>query len=85
MQEELPSRGAPVNVGDKTVGKVATVARHYEEGPIALALVAYKTADDSEVAVGEGDVMMARIESVVPIDEGPRPGAAARAGFRRLR
>jgi folate-binding protein YgfZ len=86
IQEELPNAGAPVNVGDKTVGKVTTVTRHYEDGPVALALVAYKTAEDSEVQVGEGDaVMVARIESVVPIDEGPRPGAAARAGFRRLR
>lgn len=86
MQEELPVRDAAVVLGEKTVGKVTTVVRHYEDGPLALALVAYKTAEDAEVQVGVDDaVMMARIESVVAIDEGPRPGAAARAQFRRLR
>jgi folate-binding protein YgfZ len=86
MQEELPVRGAEVHGAEKVVGKVTTVARHYEEGPLALALISYKTPDDSKVQVGDGDAaMMASIESIVSIDEGPRPGAAARAQFRRLR
>ena len=72
---------------DKVVGEITTAARHFELGPIALALVAYKTPDDTDVRVGcdDDEPMVASIEPVVTIDEGPRPGAAARAQFRRLR
>jgi folate-binding protein YgfZ len=85
MQEELAASGTSVYLADKAVGRVTTVVRHYEDGPIALALVSYKTPDDSKVQVGEGEgAMMASIDPVVAIDQGPRPGAAARANFRKL-
>ena len=35
----LPTRGAPVLHGEKEVGFVGSSARHYEAGPIALALI----------------------------------------------
>ena len=40
----LPERGAAVVAGERPVGFVTTVARHYEDGPIALALVKRSTA-----------------------------------------
>jgi folate-binding protein YgfZ len=35
----LPERGAKVMLADKEVGYLGTVARHYELGPIALAVI----------------------------------------------
>lgn len=47
----LPERGAAVLAGDRPVGHVTTVARHYEEGPIALALLKRATPVDAELLV----------------------------------
>lgn len=45
--EQLPARGAPLLDADgRQVGFVGTAARHYESGPIALALVKRSLADD---------------------------------------
>lgn len=38
-EDALPSVGAPLMLGERTVGRVGSSARHYELGPIALALV----------------------------------------------
>lgn len=35
----LPAAGTPIEVGGRAVGRLTTVARHFEEGPIALAVV----------------------------------------------
>ena len=35
----MPENGAKIYLEDKEVGFIGTVARHYEEGPIALAVV----------------------------------------------
>ena len=35
----MPESGAKVYLEDKEVGFIGTVARHYEQGPIALAVV----------------------------------------------
>ena len=40
----LPAHGDPVEVDGRAVGFVTTAARHYELGPIALALVKRSTA-----------------------------------------
>ena len=37
--EELPARGSAVMAGDREIGFLGTAAQHYEEGPIALALI----------------------------------------------
>jgi folate-binding protein YgfZ len=39
----LPEHGEPVLLGDRAVGTVTSAARHYELGPIALALVKRST------------------------------------------
>jgi tRNA-modifying protein YgfZ len=38
-EDRLPTRGSPLRLGDADVGFVGSSARHYELGPIALALV----------------------------------------------
>lgn len=47
--EHLPAHGAPVTVGDRTVGFVGSAARHFELGPIALAVVKRNVALDATV------------------------------------
>jgi folate-binding protein YgfZ len=68
---ELPEPGADVRAGGESVGAVTSVARHYEEGPIALALVKRTTPADADltVAVGDGEVAAAQ-ELIVPPDAG---------------
>jgi len=43
----LPERGAEVQVGDRVVGRLTTVARHHELGPIALAVIKRNTPLDA--------------------------------------
>jgi folate-binding protein YgfZ len=42
----LPERGAAVHAGGRQVGHLTSVGRHYEDGPIALALVKRSTPAD---------------------------------------
>ncbi|MFV0427796.1 MAG: YgfZ/GcvT domain-containing protein [Beutenbergiaceae bacterium] len=46
-EHELPEPGAPVHLGDREVGRLTSVARHHELGPIGLALI--KRSVDPEV------------------------------------
>ncbi len=48
----LPERGAPVMLGDRSVGLLTSVARHHEDGPIGLALVKRNTPLDATLVVG---------------------------------
>jgi folate-binding protein YgfZ len=75
----LPSHGDEVFVGEAAVGVVTSAARHYEEGPIALAVVRRSTAVDAELLVrtAEGAVVGAQ-EVIVP------PEAGATANIPRL-
>ena len=49
----LPEPGADVLLEDRKVGFVTTAARHYELGPIALALVKRNTPADADLLVGD--------------------------------
>lgn len=53
-QEELPAHGTPVTVDGRTVGWVASTARHYELGPIATAVVKRSVANDAVVELSDG-------------------------------
>jgi tRNA-modifying protein YgfZ len=53
--EALPETGDPVLLGEKTVGRVGTVAQHHELGPIALALVKRSVPLDAELSAGAED------------------------------
>jgi folate-binding protein YgfZ len=48
----LPGRGEEVRLGDKVVGHLTSVARHFEDGPVGLALVKRNTPVDEVLAVG---------------------------------
>jgi folate-binding protein YgfZ len=48
----LPERGAPVTLDGRQVGFLTSVARHFEDGPIGLALVKRNTATDATLDVG---------------------------------
>lgn len=47
----LPAAGGAVRAGERQVGAVTSVARHYELGPIALALVRRHTPADAVLTV----------------------------------
>jgi len=48
----LPARGTDVETGGKVVGRLTSVARHHELGPIALAVVKRNTPLDAVCAAG---------------------------------
>ena len=49
---ELPATGDAVLLDDRAIGRVGTVARHHELGPIALALVKRQVPDDADLVAG---------------------------------
>lgn len=67
----LPAHGAVVRVGDDAVGAVTSTAMHFEEGPIALAVVRRSTPIDATLLVETDDgPISAAQEVVVPPDAG---------------
>ncbi|WP_109210164.1 MULTISPECIES: glycine cleavage T C-terminal barrel domain-containing protein [Microbacterium] len=67
----LPEHGAPVRLGDTEVGIVTSAALHYEEGPIALAVLRRTTPVDGALTVDTADGPVAAAqEVVVPPDAG---------------
>lgn len=68
---QLPGPGATVHAGEEAVGVVTSAARHYEEGPIALALVKRTTPVDAPLTVQTADgIVAAAQELIVPPDAG---------------
>ena len=49
--EALPTRGSPLELGDRAVGFVGGSARHYELGPVALGLVKRNVDPDAVLTV----------------------------------
>lgn len=49
---ELPGHGAPVELDGRGVGFVTTAVRHFELGPIALALIKRATPFDAQLVAG---------------------------------
>ncbi|WP_413631328.1 YgfZ/GcvT domain-containing protein [Microbacterium sp. SSM24] len=67
----LPVHGAAVRVGDDAVGSVTSAAMHFEEGPIALAIVRRSTPIDATLLVDTDDgPISAAQEIIVPPDAG---------------
>ncbi|MBR7825909.1 folate-binding protein YgfZ [Actinospica sp. MGRD01-02] len=75
-EEHLPPHGSPVLLDDREVGAVTSSARHYELGPIALAVVKRTVPVD---AVLQADGVPASQEVVVA----PDTGGIARERLRR--
>lgn len=83
----LPEAGAEVFLGEKVVGTATSVARHFELGPIALAVIkrGVDAAETLAVASDVGHIAAAQ-EVIVPPDAGaeanvprlPRLGAVKR-------
>ncbi|WP_344096396.1 YgfZ/GcvT domain-containing protein [Microbacterium deminutum] len=70
----LPSRGAAVRVGADVVGAVTSAILHFEEGPIALAVVRRGVPVDAELTVEtDAGTISAAQEVIVP----PEAGATA--------
>ena len=75
----LPVPGAEVRLGDDVVGVVTSAALHYEEGPIALAVVRRSTPEDAALEIDvDGTPIAATAETIVP------PAAGATANVPRL-
>jgi folate-binding Fe-S cluster repair protein YgfZ len=53
MDEELPTAGDPVTLGERQVGFVGTAVRHVELGQVALALVRRNVPVDAQLTIGE--------------------------------
>jgi tRNA-modifying protein YgfZ len=66
-EDRLPSPGDPVGLEGATIGFVGSVARHYELGPIALALVKRSTPVAATLLAGG---LPAAQEVIVPPDAG---------------
>ena len=66
-EDRLPGHGDPVQLGEATVGFVGSAARHYELGPIGLALIKRTTPVD---AILQAAGLPAAQEVVVPPDAG---------------
>ena len=75
---ELPATGDPVLLGSREVGRVGTVARHHELGPVALALVKRQVPDDADLRAG---TVAARLEP----DDAPTPVRTPRPELMRFR
>ncbi|MGH3096924.1 MAG: YgfZ/GcvT domain-containing protein [Streptosporangiales bacterium] len=67
--EHLPAHGDPVRGGEREVGAVTSAARHFELGPIGLALVRRNVPVDAELLAGD---VAATQEVIVSPDAGLR-------------
>ncbi len=76
-EDRLPGHGDPVTLDGKEVGFVGSAARHYELGPIGLALVKRTTPVDATLLAGG---LPAAQEVVVP----PDAGANVKVTLKRL-
>ncbi|WES64763.1 glycine cleavage T C-terminal barrel domain-containing protein [Microbacter sp. GSS18] len=75
----LPEPGAAVRAGETEVGAITSIARHFEQGPIALALVRRTTPVDAELTVDTADGPVAAAQEVIV-----PPDAGATAGVPRM-
>ncbi|KIP92209.1 aminomethyltransferase [Microbacterium sp. MEJ108Y] len=66
----LPAVGDAVFAGDGEVGHITSVARHHEDGPIALAILSRRTPVGDLVVRAEGADIAATQQVIVPADAG---------------
>lgn len=66
----LPEAGAAVFAGDDEVGQLTSVARHHEDGPIALAILSRRAPIGDLVVRAEGIDIAAAQQVIVPADAG---------------
>ncbi|GAT73945.1 YgfZ/GcvT domain-containing protein [Microbacterium hydrocarbonoxydans] len=66
----LPAPGDLVLAGEDEVGRITSVARHHEEGPIALAILSRRAPAGDLVVRAEGADIAASQQVIVPADAG---------------
>lgn len=66
----LPAVGDPVFAGDDEVGRITSVARHHEDGPIALAILSRRAPAGDLVVRSDGADIAATQQVIVPADAG---------------
>ncbi|HWK78254.1 YgfZ/GcvT domain-containing protein [Microbacterium sp.] len=66
----LPSPGDTVFAGENEVGQITSVARHYEDGPIALAMLSRRAPAGDLVVRTDGTDIAAAQQVIVPADAG---------------
>ncbi len=78
--DAVPVAGDPVTTADgRTVGRVGTVAQHWEDGPIALALVKRTAQPDTRLLAGGVDAL---VDPADALDDDGRPVSVVdRAAF----
>ncbi len=81
---ELPAAGAPVMLGDREVGRVGSAVRHFELGPIALALLKRTVPDDAALTAGGVAAAIDPTEEPAVPESPARAAAEARATLLRL-
>ncbi len=83
--EIYPETGDPVLHGDRTVGRVGSVAEHHELGPVALALLKRSVPADAELRAGDPEQDRA-VQAAVDPDSVPTEHVApGRQAAQRLR
>jgi folate-binding protein YgfZ len=82
--EELPQPGDTVELDGRKVGTITSSARHYEMGPIALALLKRNLDPNAELIIGS---VAAAQELIVPVDgkSDASPKTRPGAGLKVLR
>lgn len=61
----LPSIGAEIKVGERTVGRVTSAALHYEAGPIALAVIKRNVDPETVLSVVDGETSYPASQDVI--------------------
>ena len=61
----LPAREAPVRLGEKVIGRITSVAQHYEDGPIALAVIKRNVDPAADLLVGAEDEPVSAAQTVI--------------------
>lgn len=64
----IPEAGSEITLGGRVIGRLTSVARHYEEGPIALAVIKRNVDPGQvfEIPCGQGTVSAAQTVVVAP-------------------
>lgn len=61
----LPTPGAEVKLGERTVGRVTSATLHYEAGPIALAVIKRNVDAEAVLAVVDGETSYPATQDVI--------------------
>lgn len=75
--DELPLHGDAVKLGERAVGVVTSAVRHFEEGPLALALLRRNVAPNAVLSIGNFQASQQEIvtpEGKSSVSPAERPG-----------